>query len=340
MAGEVVRAALAQARAASRVEGRIAVGTMASGAEIAIPFVAVKGNTAGRCLWINGQVHGNEINGILAALDFINAIDPATLAGSIVVTSTANPLALDARRKAAPQDDNDLDQTFPGRASGFTTERMAHALFEEIKAVRPDLLINMHTMSGLFESRPYAVYKVHPNGKVDERTLLRFIAPFRPSVACLMSVAPGKGELLGNIAGALDYQLLEAGVPAFMIELGAGTRAEPQYIEQGVAGFRDVCRQLGMLAGAPERPPKLRRVTKRAHVMFTHGGFFRAARAAGEVVRAGEKLGEVMNVHGKVVEAMSLPYDHVIIGIRRDPVVHTGDRFGFVALAWEEVDVA
>jgi predicted deacylase len=333
-----VKETLSSLRPGSRAHGKIAVGTMASGSEIAIPFVAVKGVGEGPCLWINGQVHGNEINGVFAALDFAGQLDAAKLRGSVVVTSTANPLALDARRKAAPQDDQDLDQSYPGRAAGFTTERLAHALFTEASA-NANALVNMHTMSHPFEAKPYAVYKIHPNGKVKEDALLRLVAPFRPSVACRMGVEPGKGELPGNIAGALDYQMLAAGIPAFMIELGAGSRAEPGYIKQGIGGMRGVARQLGMLDGEQQDGVKLRRVTRRGHVMFTHGGLFRASRTAGEVVKAGEPMGDVIDVWGRLVETMTLPYDAVIIGIRRDPVVHTGDRFGFVGQEWEDLSV-
>ena len=140
---------------ASRSNGKIAAGMMASGAEIAIPYVAMKGAKSGPCLWINGQVHGNEINGTFAALDFFNELDAAKLSGSLVVTATANPPALDARRKFAPQDDQDLDQSYPGRADGFTTEQLAHALFVEMKAAA-NTVINMHTMSPPFEAKVYA----------------------------------------------------------------------------------------------------------------------------------------------------------------------------------------
>jgi hypothetical protein len=310
---------------------------MASGAEIAIAYVAVKGSKPGPCLWINGQVHGTEINGIFAALDFFNGLDASALSGSVVVTATANPPALDARQKFAPQDDQDLDQSFPGSAVGFTTEQLAHALFVEVKAAA-SAVINMHTMSAPFEAKVYAVYKVHPNGLVKEADLLRLIAPFKPSVACLMSVEPGKGELPGNVAGALDYQMAAVGIPAFMIELGAGGRAVPEDIRQGVEGFLGVARQLKMLEGT-NPTQKVRRVTRRGHVTFKHGGLFRASRKPGETVKAGEALGELIDTWGEVVDRPGLPADVIVIGIRREPVVHTGDRVGFVAYAWDEVTV-
>jgi len=332
-----VKKALDDMSPACRAKGKIMIGTMASGAEIAIPYVVLKGANPGPCLWINGQVHGNEINGIFAALDFFNELDPTKLSGSLVVTATANPLALDARQKFAPLDDLDLDQSYPGRPDGFTTEQLAHALFTEVKAAA-SAVINMHTMSPPFEAKVYAVYKVHPNGRVKESDLLRLIAPFKPSVACRMSVEPGKGELPGNIAGALDYQMAALGIPAFMVELGAGGRATPEDIRQGVEGFRGVARELKMIEGR-NGAQTVRRVTSRGHVTFKHGGLFRASRKTGEMVKAGEILGELVNVWGEVVDHVSLPNDIVIIGIRRDPVVHTGDRVGFVAYAWEDVTV-
>ena len=329
-----IREILAAATAGERLEGTFHSGTRASGAEIAIPWVALRGKKPAPCLWINGQVHGPEINGIIAALDFANALDPRDLTGSVVVSATANPLALNARTKSTPQDEGDLDQSFPGNANGLATERLAHTLFEQVKGCA-DAVINMHTMGHMFDSRPYAVYKVHPNGKVTEKALLAMIAPFVPAVACRMKVEQGLGELPGNIAGALDYQMLALGIPAFMIELGSGSRAEAPYIAQGVAGFTGVARRMGILEGDPAKFGPLKRVTRRAHVTVAHGGLFRAARAPGDTVRAGEPLGSTMDLHGKIVETIALPHDCIVIGMRRDPVVHSGDRAGFVALEWD-----
>lgn len=335
-----VQNALASAAPGSRIKGHISVGTMASGAPIAIAYTAVKGRHEGPCLWVNGQVHGVETNGVLASLDFINGIDPAQLNGSVVVTASANPLALDARRKAAPQDDNDLDQTFPGRATGFVSERLAAVFFAEVKACA-NVLINMHSNAPTFDAKPYGVYKRHPLELVPERVLLGYLAEFHPSVCCLMSVEPGKGELLGNIPGALDYQLLGLGIPAFMIELGEGSRAQADFIAQAVTGMRGVARQMGLLPAdaSTKAPTTLRKVTRRGHVTFDHGGLFRSTRHPGEVIRAGEPLGEVMNLHGEIVQKMVPASDVIVICIRRDPVVHTGDRFVYVAQEWQEIEL-
>jgi len=335
-----VQTTLAAAAPASRSEGFIPIGNMASGALIGMPFVALRGGKPGKTLWINGQVHGVEVTGIVAALDFINTLDPTQLAGNIIVTSTANPLAFDARRKNAPVDENDLDQSFPGRANGFTTEMCAHHLLEEVRACAPDLVISMHAQGPQTVTRTYTVYKEPPGSTVTEKLLFPFMAAFRPRVACRMSVAPGSGELLGNHAGALDYQLNALGIPTFMVELGNGQRADPAEVALGLAGFDDVARRLGIVPGAaPASPATLCRVTRRGHFPIARGGLFRPLREPGELVRAGTPLGEIMSIHGHVIERPTAANDLIIIAIRVDPVVHSGDRIAYVAHQWEDVAV-
>lgn len=335
-----IKTHLSQMQPASRTEGMIPVGTLASGNPFGIPYVLLRGAQNGKTLWIYGQVHGNEVTGIVAALDFLNGLDPQDMTGNIVFTGTGIPQGMDARQKGAPQDNADLDQSFPGRADGFFTDRLAYAQFEEIRAVKPDLLINMHTQGSQTIARSYTVFKEHPDGGVAPQALYPAMAAFEPMVACRMSLQRGQGELPGDIAGALDYQLLNIGIPAFMVELGVGQRAEAADVDQGVRGFTDVARQLGILPGAPRARSSLRRVTRRGHATVSHGGLFRPSRRPGDIVKAGEPMGEVMNIFGQVVERPALPSDALIIAIRVDPVMHSGDRFGYFAYEWEDVAVS
>jgi predicted deacylase len=333
-------AALAKAAPGSRFQARLPFAETASGQVLTIPVTGIRGAKDGKCLWINGQVHGDEINGLLGAFDFLNAIDPARLRGTVVLSTTANPPALDARAKKSPFDDEDLDQAFPGRPAGFPTERMAATLFPVI-AAHADVTVNMHSHGTRYDSVPYGVYKLHPAAKVAEADLLRMTAHFHPMATCRMSVLPGQGELPGNIAGALDYQLLERGRAAFMIELGGGGRAEPDFIAQGMRGYRSLAADLGMLPDvAVDLPTAIRRITARGHVTADRGGFARQVARIGSVVAAGQTLLRMDNAFGEVLPDLTLANDVFIIGLRRDPIVHTGDRLAYVGREWDEVRIA
>lgn len=316
---------------------QLPVGTMASGAPIALPLTVIKGVRPGACLWVNGQVHGGEVNGVIAAVELGRRVDPATMSGSIVITPTANPLAFDNHSKTAPQDLADLDQSFPGGVKGTVTGHMAHALFKEVREVA-SCLVNLHTMGAIHTSEPYCVYKVWPGGKVQEKDLLRMTSYFAPSVACRMDVG-GAGELPGNIAGALDYQCLANDIPAFMVELGQGSWYTPANVELAVRGLTSLGQEFGILQGQAVAGTAVRRVTKRQWVMVREGGLFLSQRNAAETIAANDRIGQVVNLAGAVVEEVSLPMDAIVIGLRRDPVVHTGDRIGFFATQWDMVAI-
>lgn len=318
-----------------RQTGYISAGSMASGMEIGLPYIAVRGKKPGKTLWLHGQVHGDEINGIVAALNFMETLDPATMSGNVVFTPTGNPQALDLRKKRNPYDDLDLDQCFPGSATGMISERLAYALFQEIEGTA-DFLINLHTMNPLFDSKAYAVYKVHPQSTVTEDEVLKAIALFEPNVACRMRVE-GTGELPGNIAGGLDYQCLEKNIPAFMLELGGGSRYEPVNVELAERGFARLASHLGILApDTSYAPTSVRRVTKRGWVTFARGGIFVPEVTAGDTLQSGAVLGRTRTLLGEALESFAISQPGIVIGLRRDPVSHTGERVAFMAWEWDE----
>ncbi|ROZ78393.1 peptidase M14 [Ramlibacter sp. WS9] len=320
----------------TRMQGDIPVGTMSSGANIALPVTLIKGTTPGPCLWINGQVHGAEVNGVVAAVEFGRRIDPESVTGSIIITPTANPLALDNHSKTAPQDLLDLDQNFPGETSGTVTGHLANALFDQVRTMA-SCLVNLHTMGPIYSSEPYCIYKIWPGGKVTEAQLLRMTSYFWPSMACRRIDVGGTGELPGNVDGALDYQCLARGIPAFMVELGQGSWYTPQNVELAVRGLMSLGRHLGILSGEPVAPAKILRATRRQWIMVRKGGLFLSTCDAKEIVPAGQLIGRVVTLKGEVVEEVRLQVDSFVIGIRRDPVVHTGDRIGLFATEWDSV---
>lgn len=320
--------------------GRIKLGTRVNGADIAISYVVVVGAELGPTLWLNGQVHGTEVCAILAGLDFCESLDPAALKGAVVFTASGNPLALESRTEATQQDFGaNLDQSYPGRPNGFITERMAHCLFREILAVRPDLLLSMHAQGKDFASAVYGVYKLPPDCPVEPAYLYRFMKQFAPMVVCRMSVKAGSGELPGNHAGALDYQCMAHGIPAFMIELDVGQRADPAKIAFGAEGFRRIGAELGMLPQekVPVGDMPSRLVTARGHCNADLGGLWRSPHPPGTIVPAGEPIGTVTDLTGVVVDTVRMAMDVLIIAVRLDPVVHTGDGVAYLAREWTDL---
>lgn len=323
--------------------GRITLGTRVTGADIAISYIVVIGREPGPTLWINGQVHGTEVCAIVAGIDFCQRLDPASLKGAVVFTASGNPLALESRTWSTQQDfGQNLDTTFPGRANGFITERMADRLLSEILAVRPALLLSMHAQGTDFESTVYGVYKLPPNCAIDPTQLYRYLRIFQPFAICHQSVAPGSGEHPGNHAGALDYLAMVNGIPAFMVELGVAQRATREQVRFGAECYRGVCAELGMLAPSDTHvgATKSRLVTARGHCNANAGGIWQTPLDPGVIVKAGDPIGTITDLTGVVVDTVTMPVDVLVIALRLDPIVHTGDSVAYLARDWTEVAIA
>ena len=93
---------------------------------------------------ITAGIHGDEYEGPAAVAAFVETLSSSSgLAGSVAAIPVANPMAWRASQRTSPDDGLNLARTFPGRADGSPTERLAAALFE--LAIEADYLIDLHS---------------------------------------------------------------------------------------------------------------------------------------------------------------------------------------------------
>jgi len=317
-------------------KGVIHVGELALGSSLDIQALVIHGRHDGPTFWINGAVHGDEINGFMVARRLAAEIDPEKLKGTIVATPLSNPLAVQWRNKVNPYDFLDMDQQFPGSAVGQYTQRAAHALFSEIKG-KADFLVNFHTVATPFAAQPYTVYKVSPQmaPKVRE-DVERMTLAFGARANCRVDLATATGEVPGGVGGGLDIQCALAGIPAFMAEIGSGGKFEADNIAFAVRGLKNIMANLGMLDEAYVPPVDQILITKRAFLYCAHGGFLEMEAAPGDVVSAGQCVARSFDLFEEK-ECVTVDHDAYVLMSRVNPVVHTGDRVAFLGLEWRKI---
>ena len=132
----------------------VPAGELAHKAVVQLPVIVVAGKKEGPVLWINGTVHGDELNGSYAAWELSGEIDPEQLSGPLVVTPICNPIAFECRNKISAIDNMDMDTAFPGDPEGMMTQRIAHLIYREIKA-NAGAVISFHTMATPYRADPY-----------------------------------------------------------------------------------------------------------------------------------------------------------------------------------------
>ena len=313
----------------------IPVGELAHRATVTIPVIVVAGTESGPTLWINGTVHGDELNGSYGAWELSREIDPKAFNGVLIITPIANPLAFECRNKISSIDSMDMDTAFPGDPEGLFTQRIAHILYKEIKK-HANALINFHTMASPYKANPYSVRKLVPGVDAKVNAIAEGMQRAFGVVAnCCVDLSGKTEELPGVTSGALDITCLKDGIPAFMGEMGQGGKIERPYVDMAKMGILNVMKYLGMMEGACVRPNHQILITQRRFLRISQGGFVTMQIAPGDIVRKGTSILDI-HYYGKEVGKVNAESDYYIIGTRENPVVNTGDRIAFVGTAWHE----
>ncbi len=311
----------------------VPAGELAHKAVVQLPVIVVAGKKEGPVLWINGTVHGDELNGSYAAWELSGEIAPEQLSGTLVVTPICNPIAFECRNKISAIDNMDMDTAFPGDPEGMMTQRIAHLIYREIKA-NAGAVISFHTMATPYRADPYSVRKIIPGVSDSVNEVSEGMQrAFGVVTNCVVDLRGDTNELPGVTSGALDITCMKDGIPAFMGEMGQGGKVETEYVEAAKKGILNVMRYLKMLEGPVEKPGRQVLITKRRFLRSDKGGMIRMNVKSGDEVKAGESL---LNLHyyGDEMESYPARTDCYVIGVRENPVVSTGDRVAFVGTEW------
>lgn len=322
-------------QAGERAYFAIPAGELAHKAVIQFPVIVASGAKAGPVLWINGTVHGDELNGSYGAWELTRELDLDQVSGTVIVTPISNPIAFECRNKISAIDSVDMDTVFPGDPEGMLTQRFAHLLYQEMKK-HANAVINFHTMATPYMADPYSVRKIVPGVPEEVNKIAEGMQrAFGVKTNCLVDLGAKTNELPGVTNGALDITCLKDGIPAFMGEMGQGGKVETAYVEVAKKGILNVMRFLHMLEGQAAETKGQVLITKRRFLRIDHGGLIKMQVKPGDVVKAGETLLD-SHYYGEEVEHLAVQADSYIIGIRENPVVNTGDRIAFVGTEWKD----
>src|SRR5688572_20316888 len=94
--------------------------------EISLQVRTITGARPGPHLLVAGGVHGDEFESMVAIRRLMGLIEPGRLSGTLTLVPVVNEPAYCNKGRTA-EDGKDLARTFPGKADGTITERVAHA---------------------------------------------------------------------------------------------------------------------------------------------------------------------------------------------------------------------
>jgi predicted deacylase len=288
-----------------RSERWIEVGRRIDGKPWAVRVVSHRGGLPGTRTVVLAGMLGDKPLGCRAVHELDRRLaQVGDLRGDVVLVPAANPPALEHATRENP-DQRVLTRQFPGDGSGYLTDQLATALWNEV-VEGADCVIDLHsgtpTMS-LGYTYDYG-----------DRALS---ASFGYLPVILGHTAPGQ---LGLLAA-------QKGIGFLLPEFGGGPLNDPLI---GVEGCLNVLRHLGQLDGAPTGPATVPLVERK--LLFraaTHGILEHSTLSAGDIgaVLAPGVLGRILDVAtGETIEEFSSPVESVLLMTRTDPImVRPGD---------------
>jgi predicted deacylase len=305
-------ASLGTARAApGEVDtGRLEIGQSRDGTTVGLPVAVVNGARDGRTLYIQAASDGDELNGVGVVRRVVPRLDPADVAGTVLVVGVTNYYAFQVAKHRNPIDDTKLNRAYPGDESGSTSERVAAATFEAASGA--DLALDLHQGS---------------TSRMIEEVRVRCGPRHRLHDECLeLAKVFGCGYVLDQKGP--DGQLARAGpdegVPTVDPELGGSVGWDEASVQAGVEGVFDVLRYYGFLDGTV-RPGRQTRASGFEQYGSPTGGLVDFAVDLGDRVSAGQTLFEVTDVFGERKAEVTADSPGVFWRTRRLPHVATGE---------------
>lgn len=275
------------------LKGRQADG---SSTVINLPVVYVSGRagSGGRLLFTSG-IHGDEYEGPYSLLRLAREIDPDKVCGDIIIAPIVNPNALLARRRCSPDDNLDLNRSFPGHIDGLISETIAAFLTDTLLPAA-DVVLDLHAAGDDSNVVPGTLGHFIDDQKLSHETLSLMKALNTP---CALIAEEANADTMW------DAQVERAGKIFLTAELGSAARLVPDTMRISWRAVQNALRHLGHVEGhllpfeqwENWNSPKLLKAPSEDHfIQLPCSGFFAPSVLPGQMVSSGDLIGEIYNI--------------------------------------------
>ena len=213
---------------------------------VMIPVAAI-GRGPGPVALLIGGNHGDEYEGPIALQRLASSLDPERMTGRAVIVPMLNLPAFRAARRTSPIDGGNLNRSFPGRADGTATQRIAHHV-AEVLIPMADIVLDYHSGGRTLDFLPFAAAHLLPDERQQAACMAAMEAFNAPFSMRMLEIDP---------VGMLDTEAERQGKTFVTTELGGGGTATARTVAIAARGARNLLIHAGILDGEPERAPSV-----------------------------------------------------------------------------------
>ena len=284
-----------------------------SGIRLDIPVHLIAGAEPGPTLMLQGAIHGGEIIGSIAILDFVAKADPAAIRGNIIAVPVVNRAGFELGERGSRVDAKDISRLFPGKKDGSVSDQTAFIYFKET-ITQADVLIDFHAGARTAYER-YVLFTVEndPSNLSDmEKRRRKLVVAFGLDQAAFFP--PGT---FGS--GASKTAIEDANTLQITLEFGGGTgwfKNGEDNVRDAERGIWNILKAMGMIDGELEADGPLCTVYNAGVVIWkpaVDGLFIRDSKFRDEL-KVGDVYGRLVDPYtGELLAEMPTPKDGIVI---------------------------
>ncbi len=301
------------AKAGEKTFGYLETAQSRSGMRLDVPVHLIAGAQPGPTLMLQGAIHGAEVIGSIAILDFVAKADPAAIRGNVIAVPVVNRAGFELGTRGSLVDDKDISRLFPGKKDGSVSDQTAYIYFQEA-ITQADVLIDFHAGARTAYER-YVLFNAEEdpdNLTLMEQRRRKLVVAFGLDQAAFFP--PGT---FGS--GASKIAIEEVDTLQITLEFGGGTgwfKNGEDNVRDAERGIWNILKAMGMIDGELEADGPLCTVYEAGVVIWkpaVDGLFIRDSKFRDQL-QTGDVYGRLVDPYtGELLAEMPTPKDGIVI---------------------------
>lgn len=282
-----------------------------------LPVLSLDSGRPGPVAVVTANLHGDECVGVAVVHRLRAELPRRLLCGRVHLYPSLNPGGLREVSRGLPGDERDPNRLFPGDARGSMAERLVAAIWADLLARQPELLIDLH--SDASRSIPYVILDRVCRGPHRRRLDERCLQLARASGLTVLREYPRPRYLRYNLDRSLPGALVNGpGVAAVTIEAGPRRSIDPQAVEISLRATLGVLHAAGLVdAPAPVDPSRLGGGPWRRESgpRCAQDGVLEVLPPPGQIFPAGTLLARLRSLDGRMLQELSAPEAGFVVAV-------------------------
>ncbi|MHA2358256.1 MAG: succinylglutamate desuccinylase/aspartoacylase family protein [Candidatus Heimdallarchaeaceae archaeon] len=312
-----------------------------------LPIAIIQGEKSGPILLLTGNIHGDELHGLVTVQEVIQEINPKELYGTVIAIPTLNPAGLLTMTRSPFYDRSDPNRLWPDPKpkkdpkliyedpydknldpkENPSVQEVFYTKFAEI-LTNVDYFVDLHCHS--FRSLPYSyIDRIYYDEKKEgekEKAQILFDKTLEMVEAFGFTIVledPPKHYFRKDLHRSTTGSFVNLHrKPGFTVELGASEIVDTKITNAAKIGVFNILKWSKMLEGEIESITSFsvhsNELWREIEIRVSQSGLYIPLVTTGELVNQNDPIAVVHDIFGEVKETISAPEDGTVLAFFDD----------------------